>query len=141
MPSQTVCMVRQNRADSYVRCCDPQTVSKCVSYILHNHIIKQPANTYISRKGDSKMPKIKEKLTNLLSLPKEIVLDLPVLMATGRNEINVENYKSLIEFTETRIRIRTKDGEMAVEGEGLKLRQITTENILIYGKITGILYR
>ncbi|MCL2373389.1 MAG: sporulation protein YqfC [Defluviitaleaceae bacterium] len=86
------------------------------------------------------MTNIKEKLVSLLSLPKEIALDLPVLMATGRNEINVENYKSLIEFSETRIRIRTKDGELAVEGQGLKLRHITTENILIYGKIAGVLY-
>jgi len=76
----------------------------------------------------------------MLSLPKEIALDLPILMATGRGELNIENYKNLLEFTDTSIRIRTKDGVVTVEGGGLCLRQITTENILISGRISGILY-
>ena len=87
------------------------------------------------------MPDVKEKLSNLLSLPKEIALDLPVLMATGRNELNIENYKSLLEFTGQLIRIRTKDSVMTIEGDGLILRQVTTENILISGRISGILYK
>jgi len=87
------------------------------------------------------MPAVREKLSNSLSLPKEITLDLPVLMATGRNELSIENYKNLIEFTDKLIRIRTKDSNIAIEGEGLTLRQITTENILITGRISGILYK
>ena len=83
---------------------------------------------------------VKEKISAALSLPKEIALDLPVLMATGRNELNIENYKSLLEFTDKLIRIRTKDSVMTIEGDGLVLRQITTENILISGRISGILY-
>ena len=86
------------------------------------------------------MSGVKEKLSNMLSLPKEIALDLPILMATGRGELNIENYKNLLEFTDTSIRIRTKDGVVTVEGGGLCLRQITTENILISGRISGILY-
>jgi len=86
------------------------------------------------------MPAIKEKLSNALSLPKEISLDLPIILATGRNEISIENYKSLLEFTDEVIRVRTKEGIMAVEGSGLILRQVTTENILISGRISGILY-
>ena len=83
---------------------------------------------------------IKESVTNFLSLPKEVALDLPLLTATGRNEVAIENYKSLIEFTETKIRIRTRGGTMTVEGENLKLRQITTENVLVCGLISGITY-
>ena len=87
------------------------------------------------------MPAVKEKLSTMLSMPKEIALDLPVLMATGRNELNIENYKNLIEFTDKLIRIRTKDSIMTIEGDNLVLRQITTENILISGRISGILYK
>ena len=84
---------------------------------------------------------LKEKLSTSLSLPKEITLDLPVLMITGRKELNIENYKNLIEFTDKLIRIRTKDSIITIEGSGLMLKQITTENILINGQISGILYR
>jgi len=78
---------------------------------------------------------MREKMTNLLSLPKEIALNLPLIMATGRNEINIENYKNLIEFTDTKVRINTTAGALTIEGQGLNLKQITTEHILITGKI------
>ena len=86
------------------------------------------------------MRNVKEKMSGLLAVPKEIALDLPLLMATGRSEVNIENYKSLLEFTDKKIRIHTRDCIMTIEGERLKLRQITTENVLVSGKITGILY-
>ena len=82
--------------------------------------------------------RFKEKMTDMLSLPKEIALDLPLLMATGRDELNIENFKNLVEFTDTKIRIQTRAGMLTVEGTGLKLKQITTENIFISGKIKGI---
>jgi len=91
-------------------------------------------------RGKGKMRKVKEKLTNILSVPKEVALDLPVLFVTGRGEVNVENYKNLMEFTDKKIRLRTRDSIVTIEGEGLILRQVTTENVLVAGKITGILY-
>ncbi|MCL2199508.1 MAG: YabP/YqfC family sporulation protein [Defluviitaleaceae bacterium] len=83
---------------------------------------------------------IKQKLTNFLSLPGEVTLDLPLLMATGRGEVNIENYKNLIEFTDTKIRVNTRAGSMTIEGEKLTLRQVTTENVLVSGVISGISY-
>ena len=82
--------------------------------------------------------RVKEKMTGILSLPKEIALDMPIVIATGRGEVNIENYKNLLEFTETKIRIHTSAGQLTVEGERLTLRQITTENILITGRIANI---
>ena len=82
--------------------------------------------------------RVKEKMTGILSLPKEIALDMPIVMATGRGEVSIENYKNLLEFTETKIRIYTSAGQLTVEGERLMLRQITTENILITGRIACI---
>ena len=70
------------------------------------------------------MRRLKEKAADFFALPKEVALDLPLLMATGRNEINIENYKSLLEFAETKIRIHTRDGIMLIEGEHLKLNTV-----------------
>jgi len=86
------------------------------------------------------MLNLKEKLANALALPKEIALDLPILMATGRGELAIENYKNLIEFSDTTIRIRTREGTILIQGERLILRQITAENLLIKGRVSGILY-
>ena len=86
------------------------------------------------------MPKVKEKMANALSLPKEIALDLPIVSAIGQGEITIENYKSLLEFTDTKIRIRTKASTIIIEGQSLTLQQITSENLLITGQIAGILF-
>jgi len=86
------------------------------------------------------LPSIKEKMAGVMALPKEIALDMPLVMATGRGEVSIENYKNILEFTETKLRIGTKEGMMVIEGERLKLRQITTENLLISGRITEIKY-
>jgi len=82
--------------------------------------------------------KVKEKLTQALALPKEITLDMPLIIATGRGELNIENYKNLLEFSETKIRVHTSSGLLVVEGNGLLLRQMTTENLIITGRISGI---
>ena len=81
---------------------------------------------------------MRETMTNMLSLPKEIALNLPLIMATGRDEINIENYKNLIEFTDTKVRINTAAGVLTIEGVRLTLKQITTEHVLITGKIAEI---
>ncbi|MCL2285845.1 MAG: YabP/YqfC family sporulation protein [Firmicutes bacterium] len=86
------------------------------------------------------VPNIKEKMANTLSLPKEIALDFPVITATGRGEVTVENYKSLLEFTDVKIRIRTKEGTITVEGERLALKHVTSENLLVVGRVAGILF-
>jgi len=82
--------------------------------------------------------RVKEKLTGLLALPKEVTLNLPQIIATGRDEINIENYKSLLEFTDTKIRIQTSSGTLTIEGNNLILKQVTTEHVLIMGKIKAI---
>ena len=83
-------------------------------------------------------PPMRETMTNILSLPKEIALNLPLITATGRDEVNIENYKNLIEFTDTKVRINTAAGVLTIEGTGLTLKQIITEHVLITGKIAEI---
>ena len=84
--------------------------------------------------------RVRKKMTGLLSLPKEITLNLPLIMATGREELNIENYKNLVEFTDTKIRIHITSGMITVCGQRLMLKQVTTEHVLITGKIDQLLY-
>ena len=81
---------------------------------------------------------IREKVTGALTLPKEIALDLPLVTALGRGEVSIENYKNLLAFTDTRIRIHTSSGLLTIEGARLQLKQITTETLVITGQITSV---
>ncbi|MCL2398679.1 MAG: sporulation protein YqfC [Defluviitaleaceae bacterium] len=80
----------------------------------------------------------KDHLTELLSLPKEILLNLPQIILTGRKEISIENYKSIIEYSDTTIRINTSSGVLLIVGNSLTLKHMTTEYITIVGGITKL---
>jgi sporulation protein YqfC len=84
---------------------------------------------------------IKDKLAGALSLPTEVVLNLPVVIWTGRNEANIENYKGILEYSDTRVRVNTRAGLLVIEGTRLHLKQITAENITVTGDINSINYK
>jgi len=86
------------------------------------------------------MQKVKEKLTTAMSLPKEIALDLPIVTIVGKREVFVENFKNLLEFTDKKIRLRLKEGVFILEGEGLMLKQVTNEHLLVNGLVASISY-
>ena len=83
---------------------------------------------------------IKEQMTELLSLPKEVMLNLPQVIITGNGEVNIENYKNIIEYTESKIRVNTKCGILMIEGRNLSLKQMTVEYIVVSGTILSLNY-
>ena len=83
---------------------------------------------------------IKKRLIDILELPKEVVLNLPLISITGREEMSIENYKGIIEYTEEKIRINTSAGVLKIEGKAMVLQQITSENIVIKGNIMKFEY-
>jgi len=75
-------------------------------------------------------------LTKALELPGEITLNLPLISMVGNEELIIENYKSVIEYSDERIRIKTATRVVRIEGRALTLAHITSENIAITGNIT-----
>jgi sporulation protein YqfC len=81
---------------------------------------------------------MKKALTELLKLPKEIILDFPLLTIVGNEEVLIENYRGLIEYTEEKIRLNSSCGVIKISGKKLEVKQITDENLKIAGIITGV---
>ncbi len=80
----------------------------------------------------------KEKVTNMLELPKEVILNFPVISMVGNEELHIENYKGILEYDTERIRIYTSNGIIRIEGRALSLKTMTMEEILIKGVIMKI---
>ena len=76
---------------------------------------------------------MKEKVTEVLELPKELVLNIPRLTLVGNKDMMIENYKRIIEYGSLCIRIKTGSGVVKVTGNGLIIKEITAEVILIAG--------
>ena len=78
---------------------------------------------------------LKESLVNSLKLPKDMVLGMPILTMTGSQELWVENYKGIMEYTDQSILLQTKCGRICIQGCGLKIDYYTNEDMKIVGTI------
>ena len=96
-----------------------------------------------NRKSDSSHAHetgIRHKIASLFELPKEIVMNLPLITMIGGQELSVENYKSLVEYSDTLVRINTSAGIFKIEGQRLILRHLTSESVTITGILTNFSY-
>lgn len=78
------------------------------------------------------------KIDKILELPKEVCSNIPKLTITGFDEIVIENFKGILEYEEFFVRINTYIGIINVNGYGLKLENMTEDDIKVTGKIESI---
>ncbi len=90
------------------------------------------------KKNKEQKQNIKEKMTELLELPKDVVLNLPKLTVMGANNIIIENYKGIIEYDDNNIRVNTGLGAVRILGENLLIKEITSEDIMVNGNISSL---
>jgi sporulation protein YqfC len=95
------------------------------------------SNRSNKKKGEQKTP-LKQRITEVLELPKEIVLNVPKLTMVGNSDIIIENYRGVMEYDGTRIRISTGIGVIRLTGERLVIKEITSEEILVCGEIASL---
>ncbi len=82
--------------------------------------------------------KIKEKLANALELPRELVLNVPKITVTGKDKILIENYKSIISYENDVVKLNTSVGTLSLFGVDLMIKEITTEDIIVIGKVDKV---
>ena len=78
------------------------------------------------------------KIDKILELPKEICSNIPKLTITGFDEIIIENFKGILEYEEFFVRISTYIGIINVNGFGLRLENMTEDDIKVTGKIESV---
>ena len=83
---------------------------------------------------------LRRNVVNALELPKEVMLNLPLISLTGKEELIIENYKGIVEYGDEVMRVNTAIGVLRIEGKGLLLRQLTSECIVVTGTIKGVLF-
>ncbi|MCF2682839.1 sporulation protein YqfC [Faecalicatena contorta] len=84
---------------------------------------------------------LREKISELSELPRDVSMGLPVLTMVGQVELNIENYRGMIEYTDVLIRVRTKSGQIRVNGHELKIAYYTSDEMKINGRIESIEYQ
>ncbi len=82
--------------------------------------------------------KKKNRINDLLEIPKEVYSNIPNFILTGFEELIIENYKGILEYEDYYIRINTFIGIVNIHGINLKLEKMTEDNIKITGKIESL---
>lgn len=80
----------------------------------------------------------KENLTEQATLPKDVVLGASIVTITGMTECILENHKGILEYTEEKMRILTKQGRIQIDGKGLQIIYYTSDEMKVSGKIEKI---
>lgn len=82
--------------------------------------------------------KRRNKINNMLEIPKEIYSNEPKLIVQGFDEVIIENYKGIMEYEDYYVRINTHIGIININGVNLNLEKMTGDNIKIKGKIESL---
>lgn len=109
---------------------------------------KQKANGSIysqihkfKKKSEKEKENYMEVISNNLRLPSDILSGAPIVTATGKNQVCIENYKGIIEYNEELIKVQTKICRICIEGSNLNIDYFTNDEMRISGIIHGIHYK
>ncbi len=75
-----------------------------------------------------------------MNLPKDLMLGAMNIKVIGKWEACIENYKSIIEYTDCVIKLQGKNTRLKIIGKNLKINCYTKEDMHIYGIINEIIY-
>lgn len=92
----------------------------------------------MSRK--KKKGSLKEVVADFFELPHEVLLDLPRITLVGNVQLCIENHRGVIIYDENQVRLAVKNGEIVVRGEGLQIKNLLEDELLIKGVIQELAY-
>lgn len=82
----------------------------------------------------------KEIILESLQLPKDICMGALRVTMTGNAEAWIENYRGILEYTETMILLQAKTCQVCFEGTRLSVDYYTNEDMKISGCIQAVKY-
>lgn len=75
-----------------------------------------------------------------LNLPKDLMMGAVLLHVTGQREMEIENYRGILLYTDEHIRLSVKDGQLDITGRSLQIEYYTNSDMKITGLILQISY-
>lgn len=82
--------------------------------------------------------RLKNRIADVSGLPKDVILGVPLVTIIGQNEICIENYRGILEYTDKLIRIQTKLGRIHIIGRALQVEHYNNDEMKIVGHVTSI---
>ena len=102
--------------------------------------MKKRKNSRDRGSGASELVSRKEQLVDSLKLPKDLLLGASIVTLTGNREACIENYKGIIEYSDTFVLLQGKTCQICIAGKGLSIDYYTNEDMKISGCIQCVRY-
>ncbi len=83
---------------------------------------------------------IKERITDELQLPTDVILGAAILTLSDNRILKVENLKGIISCEEKLIRLLCKRFRIDIIGEGMEVKAYSKDEVMIIGRIHEIHY-
>jgi len=77
-------------------------------------------------------------IVRALHLSGDAVLGMPVITIIGKREVHVENFKTILEYSDTLVRLKTKTGCVSISGERLVITYYNDEELHVAGLIENV---
>ena len=84
--------------------------------------------------------KMHEQVIEQLELPKDFLLGEAIITVTGRRELLIENYKGILNYEDSFIKIQAKNCRILITGRRLSIDYYTNEEMKITGFFEQIQY-
>lgn len=84
--------------------------------------------------------KFKSGFVESLELPKDLMYGAVLVTITGRQEMLIENFRGILEYTQDYISLQTKTCRLMIYGKKLTINYYTNEEMKITGLIEQIMY-
>lgn len=79
-------------------------------------------------------------MVNRLELPKDLMLGAAIVTLTGRREALITNYKGILAYEDSFIRVQAKNCRILISGVHLAIDYYTNEEMKITGFIENVQY-
>lgn len=82
----------------------------------------------------------KENVVTALNLPKDALLGEVLLSFVGHRSVLIENYRKILLYTDTLIRLQARNSKVEIEGKRLQIEYYTNEEMKITGLIKTVTF-
>lgn len=82
--------------------------------------------------------RLKERFVSATNMPKDVVLGASVVTILGTGEVCIENYRGIIEYTDSLIRVQTRGKQIRLKGKQLQIEYYTNDEMKITGCISSL---
>lgn len=88
-----------------------------------------------------KMNLTKERVSDFLELPKEVISKITKITTIENNNVLIEGYQKIVDYYDDYVKIKANDMYIMIDGKDLDIQEITDYELVIDGTIYSINYK